>query len=133
MLARNVEHLLGLNPLEELGHGVERSRLLAVGEIPGVHDEGRRVGRALILVTTSCSVAAASLLASPLKPTCESLIWTKLKLPAAGSAAAAGNTREDRMPPVAVQTTPVPTQAMHSKKPRRLMRSMVSPPMPMIS
>src|SRR5262245_5164851 len=85
-------------------------------------------GKALILSTTCWSVTAASLFASPLNPTWVSLTCTKLKLPWLGSAAVAVSTRDERIPPEAVQTTPVPTQAMHSRKPRRSMRSIVCPP-----
>src|SRR5215510_13643639 len=49
-----------------------------------------------------------------------------VKLPVAVSAASAGNTRDDRIPPVAVQTRPVPAHAMHSRNPRRFTRSMWS-------
>src|SRR6516164_3567309 len=84
------------------------------------------LGRALILSITCCSVTAASLLASPLNPMCVSLICTKLKLPSSAAASPTGKTRDAKTPPVAVQTTPVPTHAMHSRKPRRFMRSMWS-------
>src|SRR5215471_5852893 len=51
-----------------------------------------------------------------------------VKLLVAVSAASAGNTREERTPPVAVQTSPVPAHAMHSRNPRRFTRSMWSSP-----
>src|SRR2546427_10410736 len=35
--------------------------------------------------------------------------------------------RDERTPPVAVQTSPVPTQAMHSRNPRRSIRSICPP------
>ena len=69
---------------------------------------------------TCCSVAVGSLFAWPLKPTCVSLIWTKLKDAAGAPAAAAGATsRDDRTPPAADQTTALPVHAMHCKNPRR--------------
>src|SRR5262249_41851851 len=53
------------------------------------------------------------------RPMCVSLICTKLKS-RAGSAAEAGlKARDDRTPPVTVQTRPVPAHAMHCRKPRR--------------
>src|SRR5206468_3510490 len=68
----------------------------------------------------SWKVARTSGLASPLKPMWVSLIWTKRKSPGepcplVGWASA----RDDRTPPATVQTSPVPAQAMHSRKPRR--------------
>src|SRR5436305_1217108 len=61
---------------------------------------------------TCWSVAVASALAWPLKPTCVSLICTKLNAPAGASAAAAGvTTRDDSTPPAAVHTTAAPVQA----------------------
>src|SRR5690242_14145637 len=83
--------------------------------------------RALIRAMACSKVPSASLLASPLKPMCVSLICTKLK-PRAGSAAEAGlKARDERTPPVTVQTSPVPAQAMHCRNPRR---STPSPPEP---
>src|SRR5207302_570828 len=79
--------------------------------------------RALIRAMACSKVPSASLLASPLNPMCVSLICTKLKS-RAGSAAEAGlKARDERMPPAAVQTRPVPAQAMHCRKPRRSMPS----------
>src|SRR5881396_3228066 len=80
------------------------------------------LGSALILVTASRNVAATSLFASLLKPMWLSLIWTKLRsAPAARAAASEARLRvcDLRIPPVMVQRTPVPAQAMHLRKPRR--------------
>src|SRR6266853_1233457 len=80
------------------------------------------LGSALILATASRRVAATSLLASLLKPMWLSLICTKLKsAPAAAPAASETWLRvcDLRIPPVMVQRTPVPAQAMDLRKPRR--------------
>jgi hypothetical protein len=52
-----------------------------------------------------------------------SLIWTKLSSPLALVDVSLPNARELRTPPVTVQITPVPAQAMHSSNPRRLIPS----------
>src|SRR5438477_5371700 len=80
------------------------------------------LGSVLIFATASRKVAATSLFASLLKPIWLSLIWTKLRsAPAARAAASEGRLRvcDLRIPPVMVQRTPVPAQAMHLRKPRR--------------
>src|SRR5882762_8986350 len=82
------------------------------------------LGSALIFATASRKVAATSLFASLLKPMWLSLIWTKLRsAPAPKAFGAASETRlrvcDLRIPPVMVQRTPVPAQAMHLRKPRR--------------
>src|SRR4029453_3875718 len=83
-------------------------------------------GRSALTRSTTCwSVATGSPLACPLKPMWVSLIWTKLKLPAAASAASADETRrDDTTPLVETQRSPEPAQAMHSRNPRRSIRSM---------
>src|SRR3989440_282329 len=76
---------------------------------------------ALILLIAVCSVAVTSRLAGLLKPMWLSLICTKLKsppLPALRSAVLA-NARDIGMPPLMVQTNPVPAHAMHFRNPRR--------------
>src|SRR5215510_10874143 len=75
--------------------------------------------RALIRVTACVNVPSASVLASPLKPMCVSLICTKLKSGRGSTAAAGRRVRDRRTPPVAVQTSPVPAHAMHCRNPRR--------------
>src|SRR5258707_1246372 len=80
------------------------------------------LGSALIFATASRSVAATSLFASLLKPMWLSLICTKLRsAPAERAAASEAWLRvwDLRIPPVMVQSTPVPAQAMHLRKPRR--------------
>src|ERR1700692_2764065 len=84
-------------------------------------------GIALILLIAVCSVAVTSGLAGLLKPMCLSLICTKLKsplLPALRSAVLA-NARDTGMPPLMVQTRPVPAHAMHFRNPRRSMPSLL--------
>src|SRR5262245_38445074 len=79
-------------------------------------------GNALIFDTASRNVATTSLFASLLNPMWLSLICTKLRsAPAAADAASAGRLSvcDLRIPPVIVQRTPVPAQAMHLRKPRR--------------
>src|SRR5262249_33593846 len=44
VLARDVDDALGLGPLEDLADHVERARLLAVGDVARVQDEGGRGG-----------------------------------------------------------------------------------------
>src|SRR5215831_21042368 len=81
--------------------------------------------RALIRVTACANVPSASVFAAPLKPMCVSLICTKLKSRRGSAAVAGRRVRDRRTPPVAVQTSPVPAQAMHCRNPRR---STPSPP-----
>src|SRR5262249_26410074 len=76
---------------------------------------------ALILAMASWKVARTSGFASPLKPMWLSLIWTKRKSPAASWPVVGwASARDERTPPATVQTSPVPAQVMHSRKPRRL-------------
>jgi len=62
------------------------------------------------------------LIASLLKPICESLIWTKLKLPfviilsASAAPARWGKSTEPSVPPATVQSIPVPAQAIARQK-----------------
>ena len=78
--------------------------------------------RASIRSSASRSVPVTSVLAALLKPIWLSLIWTKLRPPADGSAASAvPMSREPGTPPVIVQRAPVPTQAMQPRRPRRSM------------
>ena len=72
-------------------------------------------GRALILSTAIWSVPATSLFGSFEKPMWLSLIWTKVKSPLPASAVSAPSRRDVSTPPVSVQATPAPTQAMHSQ------------------
>ena len=117
LLAAVDEHVVLAGHVEDLPAFTPLSISLTVSNAPGFcpcvrspvcMTKAGAGGSALILSTTCCSVTAASLFASPLKPTCVSLIWTKLKLPGRVSAAAAGSTRDENMPPEAVQTTPIP-------------------------
>ena len=81
-----------------------------------------RSGSALILATASWSVAVTVCLYGSLpNPMWLSLIWTNEKLPAAAPARRATwpNARDEKTPPPAVQTSPVPAQAMHLRNPRR--------------
>src|SRR5579864_8440003 len=75
-------------------------------------------GSALILSTVACSVPVTSGLAGLLKPMWLSLIWTKLKSPFP-PCASFPKARELGTPPVMVQMTPVPAQAMQCRNPRR--------------
>ena len=77
------------------------------------------VGNALTAVSASWRVRVTSLFASPVKPMCVSLIWTKLKSPPADASPAWASVRDESTPPAEVQTTPVPTHAMHSRNPLR--------------
>ncbi len=132
VLARHVEDLAGLNAIERLGEGIEGAGLLAMGEVAGVQQKGRAGCRALILSTASCNVPSTSGLASPLNPTWVPLIWTKRNSPGAGvpapgcPAAACPRIADDGTPPVRVQISPVPTQAMQSRNRRRGMPSVLS-------
>ena len=84
-------------------------------------------GMALILLIAIWSVAVTSGLAGLLKPMWLSLICTKVKsapLPTFLPVFLA-NTRDAGMPPLIVQTRPVPAHAMHFRNPRR---STPSPP-----
>ena len=82
-------------------------------------------GMALILLIAVCRVAVTSGFAGLLKPMWLSLICTNVKsadLPAVRSALFA-NARDTGMPPLIVQTRPVPAHAMHFRNPRRSMPS----------
>ena len=78
-------------------------------------------GMALILLIAVCSVAVTSGLAGLLNPMWLSLICTKVKsapLPASLPWPLA-KARDTGMPPLMVQTKPVPAHAMHFRNPRR--------------
>ena len=75
-------------------------------------------GKALILSIVACSVPVTSVFAGLLKPMWLSLIWTKWSSPFAGIIFWP-KACDDRMPLPTVQMTPVPAQAIHSRKPRR--------------
>ena len=97
-------------------------------EIAGVQHELRRNGSALMRAIVSRNVAATSWFAGFLNPMWLSLICTKFSVPAgAASAGAPGvvcpSARDVSTPPLRDQSTPVPAQAMHFKKPRRSMPS----------
>src|SRR6202034_1260571 len=81
---------------------------------------------ALILLIAVCRVAVTSGLAGLLKPMWLSLIWTKVKSPPLPPlrCAVLANARDDGMPPLIVQTSPVPAHAMHFRNPRRSMPSL---------
>src|ERR1700691_4407034 len=82
---------------------------------------------ALILLIAVCRVAVTSGLAGLLKPMWLWVIWTQTKsppLPPLRSAALA-TARDDGMPPLIVQTSPVPAHAMHFRNPRRSMPSLL--------
>jgi hypothetical protein len=81
-------------------------------------------GRALILSTATRSVAVTSGFAGLLKPMWLSLIWAKLKPPASLATDCWPNALELARPAPIVHTTPVPAQAMHSRKPRRSIPSL---------
>ena len=120
VLARDVERLQP-RLADELVGQVELLGLGQVADVAGVQHEGRRAaaGRGSCAIA-ALSVPGTSVLASLLKPIWLSLIWTKLR--PAGSAACASSIRSERgTPPAIVQTTPVPTQAMHCSRPRRSM------------
>src|ERR1700693_989022 len=78
-------------------------------------------GIALILLIAVCRVAVTSGLAGLLKPIWLSLICTNVKsaLLAALRLALLANARDAGMPPLMVQTRPVPAHAMHFRNPRR--------------
>ena len=124
VLAGHVEDLADLDPLEDLGDGVELLRLREVGEVAGVDQEvGRlrqRVDPGHGLLERGGHVACS---ASLLKPMWLSLIWTNEKSAAGRSLSGSGRKRPDGTPPPTVQSTPVPTHAMHLRNPRRSMPS----------
>src|SRR6266700_7374980 len=90
-----------------------------------------REGRALICWMDRSNVPVTSWLAAPLKPMWLSLIWTKYRSFVLGPAACwppPPIPHPLSRPPVTVQATPVPAQAMHLRKPRRsISGSMVFP------
>src|SRR6266550_5768472 len=69
--------------------------------------------------TANCKVPVTSLFTSLEKPMWLSLICAKEKSPFSSAAAGAAKARELKTPPCTVQMMPVPTQAMHLRKPRR--------------
>src|ERR1700737_2446046 len=79
-------------------------------------------GKPLIRAIASRSVPTTSVFAGLLKPMWLSLIWTKFMSAVAiwdEFSAACANVAELRIPPLIVQTIPVPAHAMHFRKPRR--------------
>ena len=118
VFAGNVEHLAGLDLLEEFGHRVELLRLGEVGEVARVQDERGRLGQGvdpgdrlperagdvLVGIAGESEVAVADLHER------ERRLRGRRVWP---------NTREVAIPPVMPQTNPVPTHAMHLSMPRR--------------
>ena len=106
MFAGHIENLLGFYGLHQLVNRVEFIRAGKMGEIARVQDKIRRHGSALMRAIACLNVPTTSvLIASLLKPMCESLIWTKLKLPfdimlsVSAAPARRGNSVEPSKPP----------------------------------
>src|SRR5215468_7176902 len=82
----------------------------------------------LILSSAAFSVPLVSGLASLLKPIWLSLIWTNVKLLVSAARASPPKPRSNPFgtPPDTLQTMPVPAQARHFKRPRRLVPASAS-------
>src|SRR5437899_1746220 len=127
VFAGHVEDAFRLHALQNFRDRIEGARLLPVRLIARMKHEGGGRPQPVHTVDDLLEGGRGVLFASPLKPTCVSLICTKVKLPAAASAAEASViSRDDITPPAAAQTTPVPAQAIHWRNPRRSNRSMPS-------
>ena len=83
MFAGHIRNLLGFDRLHQLVNGIEFIRIGQMGEIARVQDKIRRNAGVALMRAIACLRCHYVLvdLATMTKPMCESLIWTKLKLP----------------------------------------------------
>ena len=113
MLAGDVEHVAGRRSPMSWSTRVELLRLGEVREVAGVEQEGRRSGSALTWSIAACSVPATSVLAVLVEADVAVADLHEGEAVRRRRPAAVADQLRARHAAATVQTTPVPTQAMH--------------------